>query len=262
MNEPESGIPPTAATEPPSPVERPAPVAGALPAAGPSPAVATADRRAQLEQEFQDVGRICVFYGAMLLPILVVTGWSYHTENDDLALEFVGSIALYAAILGFALAWRREWTQLMRWPAGWSRGLLVLTIVTPLCTLPAAHLLCWWVGSIGLPVVDLSTGYGADGYPVWLLFLFVGVLPPIFEEIAFRGVLLSKLQRLMSPAHAVWVAAVLFGILHFSVLSMAVFLVPLAAVAGYITRRTGSLLPAILIHAIHNTGAILVDLLQ
>jgi uncharacterized protein len=87
------------------------------------------------------------------------------------------------------------------------------------------------------------------------------VLPPIFEEIAFRGVLLSKLRRLTGSAQAIWASALLFGLLHFSVLSMAAFLVPLAVVAGYLTRRTGSLFPAIAIHAIHNAGAVLLAVL-
>ena len=52
----------------------------------------------------------------------------------------------------------------------------------------------------------------------------------------------------------------LFGGVHFSVLSMVVFLVPLGAVAGHLTRRTGSLLPAIWIHAAHNLGVLVIEL--
>jgi membrane protease YdiL (CAAX protease family) len=67
---------------------------------------------------------------------------------------------------------------------------------------------------------------------------------------------------LTSPTapQAIWVTATLFGVLHFSVLGMLVFLVPLAAVAGYLTRETKSLLPAIAIHAAHSAGVLILDL--
>ena len=223
-------------------------------------ATSALDRRVQFEQDFRDVQRVCVMFGAMLLPNLGAIGWSYHTQSNDLEIEFGGGAALYLVIAGFALAWRHEWQHLMRRPVAWSRRWLVLTTITPLCSIIAAGLLSAACRALGLPIEDLTHGYGEDRYPLWLLFVWIAVLPPFFEEIAFRGVLLAKLQRLMGSTQAIWVTAVLFGVVHFSVLSMAAFLVPLAAVAGYLTRKTGSLLPAIGMHALHNTGAVLMSL--
>jgi uncharacterized protein len=228
----------------------------------PSVAAAAMDRRHQLELEFRDVQRICIFYAAMLGPVIAVLGWSFHTRNDSLAIEFQGGAALYVAILAFSIAWRREWLHLVRVPAEWSRRLLVITVATPICSITVAHFFTAWVETFGIPVRDVARGFGDDGYPVWLLFIWAAVLPPVFEEIAFRGLLLAKLERLMRPIQAIWVSALLFGILHLSVLSLAVFLVPLAAVAGYLTRRTGSLLPAIVIHAVHNAGIVCLELIE
>jgi uncharacterized protein len=226
-------------------------------------AAGATDHRHKLELEFRDVQRVCVFYAAMLVPVIAVLGWSFHSHNDSIALEFRGGAALYTVILAFSIAWRREWLHLMRVPGEWSRRLFVITVCTPLCSIMVAHFFAAWIETLGLPVRGVTRGFGDEnGYPVWLLFVWAAVLPPVFEEIAFRGLLLAKLERLMGPAQAIWVSALLFGILHLSVLSLAVFLVPLAAVAGYVTRRTGSLLPAIVIHALHNAGVVCLELIE
>jgi membrane protease YdiL (CAAX protease family) len=218
------------------------------------------DFRAVAEQEFREVQRVCVFFGAMLLPVLAVMGWTYHSDSSDATIELGGGAVLYLAIAAFAIAWRREWRHLLRWPPGVSRHFIVILVALPLCSVTIAHFLGVWGKAMKWPVADLTDGFGEDGYPLWLLFVSMVVLPPLFEEVAFRGVLLAKLQRLMGPTQAIWVTAVLFGVIHFSVLSMVVLQVPLGAVAGYLTRRTGSLLPAIWLHAAHNLGVLLIDL--
>ncbi len=57
-----------------------------------------------------------------------------------------------------------------------------------------------------------------------------------------------------------WVSSILFGVLHFNVLGMAMFLVPLALVAAYVTRRMQSLVPAFYIHFTHNAGIVVFEL--
>lgn len=214
----------------------------------------------QFEQEFRSVQRVGGFYAAMLLPILVATGWSYHTRSDAVEIDFWASGALCVVIAVYAAIWRRDWWDLVRLPSGGSKRWLIAVGLTPLATISAAELLQHWVSAVGLPVQDIMAGFGGDGYPVWLLALWIIVLAPVFEEVAFRGVLVAQLRRVMPTTQAIWVAATLFGVLHFSVLSMAVFLVPLGAVAGYLTRETKSLLPAIAIHAAHNAGILLLSL--
>jgi membrane protease YdiL (CAAX protease family) len=94
-------------------------------------------------------------------------------------------------------------------------------------------------------------------FPLWMLWLYFGVGASIQEEVIFRGLLQSFLeQRWMThsfPSPAVLFTAVLFGIVHLGsgpiVLSGAVVL---GLVAGELRRRSGSLLPAVIVHALFN----------
>jgi len=78
--------------------------------------------------------------------------------------------------------------------------------------------------------------------------LFLTVLPGIFEEITFRGLLLHGLRRRLHPALLAVVVGVIFGIFHvalFRFVPTAVLGIMFAAV----TLLTGSIFPAMLWHA-------------
>lgn len=91
------------------------------------------------------------------------------------------------------------------------------------------------------------------GLPVSLF--LVALLVPVLEEIVFRGVLLSAFARHLSPRWANWVQAGLFGLAHaHPVVTPYSFAIGL--VTGWMTRRTGSLRPAVLLHVVNNAVAV------
>ena len=89
-----------------------------------------------------------------------------------------------------------------------------------------------------------------DVSPAQLVF-FVAVMPAIFEEIAFRGLLLHGLRRRLRPAALVLVVGLAFGIFHGALFR----LVPTAALGMMLaatTLLTGSIFPAMLWHCLNN----------
>ena len=84
-----------------------------------------------------------------------------------------------------------------------------------------------------------------------LLSVAVTLGPGIGEELFFRGLVLRSLVGAASPAAAVGISSILFGIVHFDVLQS-----PGAALIGVylgtVALRTGSLLPSMAAHGINN----------
>jgi ABC-2 type transport system permease protein/sodium transport system permease protein len=91
---------------------------------------------------------------------------------------------------------------------------------------------------------------------VWIL-LALAIVPGICEEFFFRGVLFSSLRRVTSPWRTIIATAVLFGLFHIIaglVLAPERFLPSafIGLVLGWVRWRTGSVLPCMLLHAVHN----------
>jgi membrane protease YdiL (CAAX protease family) len=78
---------------------------------------------------------------------------------------------------------------------------------------------------------------------------FIG---PIFEEILYRGVITKSLLKSYSPARAIIISALMFGIAHFNPAQ-----IPTAILAGvlfaWLYYVTGSLIPGIIIHILNNS---------
>lgn len=95
-----------------------------------------------------------------------------------------------------------------------------------------------------------------EGVTIWQMLLFIAVLPGVCEEIAFRGMLLSGLQRRFKPVTLAIVVGVIFGLFHFTLFRLAstAFLGMLLAA---VTLMTGSIFPAIVWHVLNNAVATL-----
>jgi membrane protease YdiL (CAAX protease family) len=108
-----------------------------------------------------------------------------------------------------------------------------------------------FIASDGLP-----TAAARFDAPLPIKLLCVGVLPAFCAEIAFRGFILSGLLRRYSPGVAILITSVLYGVSQLVTPQMIIATV-LGVILGIVTTRTGSVVPAIAMHAIHNCLLIL-----
>jgi membrane protease YdiL (CAAX protease family) len=84
--------------------------------------------------------------------------------------------------------------------------------------------------------------------------LLVALLVPIVEELVFRGLLLGGLSRHLSFGWANAVQSGVFALVHVDSPRLLGYFA-LALLAGWLVRRTGSLWPAMLLHALNNAVA-------
>ena len=124
--------------------------------------------------------------------------------------------------------------------------------------------------TIGLAVTFLShlfpskPPFDVSRFAPWMIGLYFIIGSPIQEEIIFRGLIQSMLERRWmitfsvfggSLSDAVAFTAALFGIIHLEAGALvAIGAIVLGLVAGELRRRSGSLLPAIIVHALFNAA--------
>jgi sodium transport system permease protein len=94
--------------------------------------------------------------------------------------------------------------------------------------------------------------------PWWLPLLALAVAPAVCEELAFRGFILSGLQRARSPWAPILLSAVAFGIIH--LIPQQVFNgMLLGVVIGLMAVNSRSLYPCILFHFLFNGTHVLLQ---
>lgn len=187
---------------------------------------------------------VVFFYGSLLLEKLGIAA--------QVALTQYGVFFLPPVALVLAFGYSARETLALRLPPlramagalllGCSGLVVVAALILPLLPPPDAL------------VKDLNRLVLLDGAPLPLVLLVMAVTPALCEEILFRGMVFSGLQR-MGPAVAIGVSSLLFGLAHGSLYR----LLPTAFLGlglGYARYCTGSIAPSMVIHALNNGIAV------
>jgi membrane protease YdiL (CAAX protease family) len=151
-----------------------------------------------------------------------------------------------------------------------------LTKMQPLLGLILLGLSCYLIMALsqvaGVLVYRLTQGLPVDGSFIRGSFVLANQLPPrsaswlisipsIFEEVVWRGVILAAFLRVYDQPKAMIFSALCFGLWHIvslldgnSVLTagQVVWAAILGLFYGYVTLKTGSLLPAMIVHYLGN----------
>ena len=138
---------------------------------------------------------------------------------------------------------------------------------------PASYVIAATLAGI---VVGVALAYLAARYPApspldlsklrpWMIFVYFVLAAPLQEELIFRGLLQTVMARAVSVPESFWAVhfpvifvAALFGVIHLgSGIVVAASAVLLGLIAGELRRMSGSLVPAILFHALLNAASAL-----
>jgi membrane protease YdiL (CAAX protease family) len=87
----------------------------------------------------------------------------------------------------------------------------------------------------------------------------VVIAPPLFEELAFRGLIYGALAQTLRRSEAYLISSFAFALLHLS-LPMLLTHLPLGLYLCWLRDRSGSLYPPMFAHFCHNLGVVIADL--
>jgi uncharacterized protein len=133
-------------------------------------------------------------------------------------------------------------------------------IVTYFVTVTNNAIMIWLLG-----LTDIHQRFrGLDSFyeaqiSLVVLIISVCVVPGIFEEIFFRGLVQRTLEEMMSSREAWIVQAVVFAIAHLNPIGFFTYLTFMGLYLGWLRNRSGSLIPGMLVHFTHNLLVVLND---
>ena len=210
------------------------------------------------EKRNKSLNLVIIFYAAILLFALAVYLIDAET-NDSLAKELLIEFSFASLVVGFSVF---DWKAILKsyripdlhWQV-WA-----FTFLAPIASSIIVYYFVDIVNTIFFE--DQVYSYYADYLHLdnplpWIIF-FVAILPPIFEELAFRGFLFNQLQAIVSHKMTIVGTAFLFALIHFSLLSF-LWIFPFGLLLGYLRAKYNTIWLGIIIHFIHNLIIIMWD---
>jgi uncharacterized protein len=198
------------------------------------------------------VGLVTLFVLAFGVPAILKSA-GLDPQPYGLALSALSGAAGLAAFAVASVIRRRSWPDLGVRRVSWrwlglavGLGLLCYPVKYVIGTLVA---LTGYTGNVQAPYYE-----GAAGglVPALISILFLAVLTPIGEEFLFRGIVANAMLR-VGPVVGVVGSALVFALAHGDVAIFGPALV-VGLVAAELLRRTGSVWPGVVVHAVNNLG--------
>lgn len=197
-----------------------------------------------------------VFYGLNLLLCLFVkyTSW-FHSYDQMFWMELI--LAMVA--IAFAYFNKNEICSLLavkqlRFP------IIVVIMLSAIVTS--------WLVNISIRELNISLFKSDNSYyggyqiyiaPQLVMIYSIALMPAIFEELAFRGILYQYLSSILHERMVVLVTACMFAALHLNFLSL-IWLLPFGIFVGFLRRKYNTIWYGIIFHFVFNLTACLMDL--
>jgi membrane protease YdiL (CAAX protease family) len=224
--------------------------------------LAAADRHRRIEQTIArdqaSLKSALWLYFAQLLVCLSLLILGLTNDHDMMPVYFlVGDIAMAAVTMCWVC---RRWNEVR--PLITARVSPLYFIAAPLLALGtfviASVIVDSFVLVTDMPEVSYLDDFKREGYGFGWVVLSICVMPAVFEELAFRGVILESLAGFLKRNEAILVSALLFAILHLSVASIP-HLCLMGIIFAQLRYLSGSILPGIVLHFTHNLLVVLAE---
>ncbi len=186
-----------------------------------------------------------------------VVGWTLLVQILDFGFRTFFGVLVVLVILPFLFGhvrnrpWLLRYLRYLRLTAGPNPRLTVIA------TAASAMILVALVIGLGTVTGALELGPNFWGEDSRWFILILALVPGLWEELAFRGLMLTNLQVRYRPWMAVVLTGGFFGLMHFSNLiirepqqvAFEVMMATSVGIAwGYVVVKTGSVVPAMALH--------------
>ncbi len=201
------------------------------------------------KNEQDSVRNVIIFYITFL--VFAIVSYVVYLESDSLITEIIFEAIFILITVGFSLLDIKGILPLygikkINW------RVLLFSIGFPVLTAFVVYYGVGWL-NIALFDEDYNMFYDYEGYEngFFWAFLFVVIVAPVFEELAFRGFLFNQLRNVTSANVTILATALIFALVHFSFISV-LWIFPFGIVLGYLRHRYNTLWLGMIMHFIHN----------
>ena len=199
---------------------------------------------------------IIAFFVSMLV-LHLISNFAYQ-ESIALSTEIILELIFIGITLGFSLS---DWSAIkplysfknLEWKG------LVTSLVLPLISVVVVYFL---ISEVNLYLFEedpsIMEDYDYYDRPFLWAFIFISLVAPIFEELAFRGFLYNQMRDIASAQTTILATGFMFALIHLSLFSF-IWIFPFGIALGYLRYKYKTLWWGMLVHFLHNTAVLAMD---
>jgi len=203
---------------------------------------------------------------AMAMFMFLFVGWGSQMNflyriilhNASLSAQYIYSIIVSAMAFSAAIFFATLLTRMPRFAAfpvkkpdfGMTASACVILLAASVVGNLTYRLLAWLLSLIHISPQQTAVPLPGTAMEKVLYVLMVCLLPAIFEELFFRGIVMQSL-RPYGDGFAILVSSVLFALLHGNLVQIPNALL-CGLVLGYFAIRSGNVVTAMIMHFVYN----------
>ena len=169
-----------------------------------------------------------------------------------LAQVFLTLGALYLVVIRMrGLSWQ-DLGLVQPPPGSLMRGLLLAVIAVPTIGLVNLLVQSMLGGEIDNPQIEALAPVAVSPVNFLIMILLAGILVPLVEELAFRGLLQGWLRERLGSSGGILLSSLVFALMH-GIPTLVPALLLVGGLLAWLYESSGSLWPSIVMHAAFNT---------
>jgi len=166
-----------------------------------------------------------------------------------LSIVLVQVVGLFVPFICYLQFTKQSIDQVLPWKGLGAKNALMVVIIS-LAILPAVHMLARLASFVFVTVEVPITE------PMWLVVAVIAVLPSLFEEFLFRGMMYTEYHAGGVSIHKIaLISGIFFGLMHLN-FYQAIYTTLLGVLYAYMVHYTRSILAPMLAHFVNNGIAV------
>lgn len=197
-----------------------------------------------------------IFY-ACFLALITFSGWIGRVSQNPV-FELLTWILMASLTIFFSWKYRKDAFPYLKLYKLNSKTLVHITVVSITCYIViTSYFLVFDL--LKTQTVQYFDDFADYGWPIWSGFVLVSFFPGFFEELAFRGVIQTNFEKIMSVNEALVIQAALFSILHLNpVIFISHFIMGLFL--GWIRNKTNTIYFSVGLHMAWNASVLVKEI--
>lgn len=202
--------------------------------------------------EFAFITKLYLFF----FGLSVITSFAYRIKETPIVeLYYWGIFIITSFFVG--LKQKKSIFKFFKFKP-FDKSTFIKFILFSLVTVIFLKLYFWCFEFLPIKRELYSEDYIKVGWPIWSQYVLVAVMPAIFEEFIFRGIIYTKLKELLGVKESLIIQAACFSVLHlYPTIFISHFV--MGFYFGWIREKTNSLYLCIIAHFLWNAHVLYLE---